>query len=336
MISFFATAPFFHHRKRGDTMNQSLLDLLQQSQKFHSLRQIAESLDVKKNEAEHQIRQLQKTGYQIQFHCLKGYRLKKGYLNSRVISSLLKTEREVFVTANTTSTNDWAASMSRKSEVGSIFLAEQQTRGRGRQGRQWDSPFGEGLFLSVLGYPDLPPCQVMKLTLCAGMAVCKGIEDVTGMSPQIKWPNDIVLEGKKVSGILAEMKAEAEQILHVVMGIGVNVNQTKFPKELNQIATSLKRITGKEWDKNRLAAAICNRMAEYEELLRNHCFPMEEYRKLCVTLGREVRVIRVDSEYSAKALTVTDEGELVVQLPDGAQQTISSGEVSVRGLFGYI
>ncbi len=317
-------------------MNHSLLDLLQQSQKFNSLRQIAEGLGVEKNEAKQQIKQLQKAGYQIQFCCFKGYRLKKGYLNPRVISSLLKTEREVFVAANTTSTNDWAASMSGKTEGGSIFLAERQTKGRGRRGRQWESPFGEGLFLSVLEYPALPPCQVMKLTLCAGMAVCKGIEDVTGILPDIKWPNDIVLEGKKVCGILAEMKAVAEGMVHVVIGIGVNVNQTKFPKELNQIATSLKLITGKEGDKNRLAAAICNRMEEYEGMLRQNGFPMEEYRKLCVTLGREVRVIRVDSEYSAKALTVTEDGELVVLLPDGTQQTISSGEVSVRGLFGYV
>ncbi len=317
-------------------MNQALLDLLQESAEFCSGKTISSCLSMSQMAVWKEIRKLKNTGYDIQVRPRMGYRLKKGYLNPSVISVLLKTKKKIFATACISSTNDWAASMSGKTEEGSLFLAERQTKGRGRQGRQWESPFGEGLFLSVLEYPDLPPCQVMKLTLCAGMAVCKGIEDVTGLSPQIKWPNDIVLEGKKVSGILAEMRTDAERMVHVVIGIGVNVNQTKFSKELNEIATSLKLITGKEWDKNYLVAAICNRIAEYEEMLRNNCFPMEEYRKRCVTLGCEVRVIRVDSEYSAKALTVTEDGGLVVLLPDGTQKKVTSGEVSVRGLFGYV
>ncbi len=317
-------------------MNQPLLDVLQESSEYFSVEKLCKRLNLSPTDVEMKICQLTDTGYEIKFCPPMGYRLKQGYLNGGVISSLLKTKRKVFVTPSTTSTNDWAASMSEKAENGSIFLAERQTKGRGRRGRQWESPFGEGLFLSVLKYPKLPPCQVMKLTLCAGLAVCRGIQDVTGVLPGIKWPNDIVLEGKKVCGILAEMRAEADKMVHVVIGIGVNVNQMGFPEELKEIATSLKLITGKEWDKNRLVAAICNRMEEYEGLLEQNSFPIEEYRSLCVTLGREVRVIKVDSEYSAKAVTITDDGELKVLLPDGTQQIISSGEVSVRGLFGYV
>lgn len=317
-------------------MNQALLNLLQKSQGFCSLKQIAEGLGVPKNEAKKQIKQLQKTGYQISYCYLKGYRLKNGYLNSNTISALLKKERQVFVTSEISSTNDWAASFSGQATHGSLFLAERQRDGRGRRGRKWESPFGEGLFMSVLEYPSLPSEQVMRLTLCAGVAVCRGIFDITGLLPQIKWPNDIVLDGKKVCGILAEMQAEAEQIKHVIIGIGVNVNQDKFPKELQGIATSLKLVTGKEWDKNQLAAAICNRMEEVEELLQNGCFSMEEYGNLCVTLNREVRVITVESEYKATATSVTEDGELVVRLADGSERKVNSGEVSVRGLFGYL
>ncbi|MBE7042133.1 MAG: biotin--[acetyl-CoA-carboxylase] ligase [Ruminococcaceae bacterium] len=259
-----------------------------------------------------------------------------GALNEKTISEHLVKKREVFVKKETTSTNDWAASVSRKAKDGSIFLAERQTKGRGRRGRSWQSDEGGGLFLSVLEYPTLSPNHVSRLTLCAAMAVCRGIGDVTGVLPGIKWPNDIVLNGKKVCGILSEMRAEGEKIIHVVIGIGVNVNQTEFPKELNQIATSLTLETGKEWNKNYLVSAICNRLDEYETFLKENKFPIEEYRTHCVTLGREVCVISVGEEYSAKAISVTEDGELVVCLPDGSPKTIGSGEVSVRGLFGYV
>lgn len=255
-------------------------------------------------------------------------------LNADVIYNFLHPKRKVFVAECVDSTNLWAASMSGKEENGSLFLAERQSAGRGRRGRTWDSS-EEGLFLSILEYPQLQSEQVMRLTLCAGLAVCRGMEDVTGITPNIKWPNDIVLNGKKVCGILAEMRAEGEKIKHVVIGIGVNVNQTEFPRELNSIATSLRLETGKEWDKNQLAFAICNRLDEYECYLKEGCFPIEEYKNLCVTLNRQVRVITVDSEYSAKAISVTKDGELIVQLADGSQKIIGSGEVSVRGLFGY-
>lgn len=262
--------------------------------------------------------------------------MENNHFHSERILNELHRERQIYTAESVSSTNDWAASMSGNALDHSVFLAENQKMGKGRLGRTWESSDGGGLFLSVLEYPLLPPRQVMKLTLCAAMAVCRGIQDVTGFTPGIKWPNDIVLKGKKVCGILSEMRAEGERIVHVVIGIGVNVNQTKFPEELIGIATSLRLITGKEWDKNQLVAAICNRLDEYEAFLNDNSFPIEEYRSLCITLNNEVRVISVDTEYSAKAISVTEEGELVVQLPDGSQKNIGSGEVSVRGLFGYV
>lgn len=256
--------------------------------------------------------------------------------NAEQISALLKYPRQVFVTHTTSSTNDWAAECSGEAKNGSLFLAEQQTKGRGRQGRVWESACGEGLFLSVLQYPSLPPEQVMKLTLCGALAVCNGIEVLTGLAPMIKWPNDIVIGNKKVCGILTEMKVSGERPVHVVTGIGVNVNQKSFPKELQQIATSFFLETGKEWDKNQLTAAICDSLYEMQNLLEDNRFPMEDYRRRCVTLGREVRVISPLGEYPATALEVTENGELIVALADGTRQQVVSGEVSVRGLFGYV
>lgn len=319
-------------------MNHRLLELLQETEGYCSGEKLSESLGISRSAVWKQMNQLREEGYEIESVSRKGYRLKEGYLNKKRICAALsgtKIGQELYLLPSVSSTNDWACEMSGKAADGSVFLAEQQTKGRGRRGKTWISSLKEGLFFSVLLYPPLAPWQVMRITLCAGMAVCKGIYDVTGIQPGIKWPNDIVLEGKKLCGILAEMRAEAERILHVVIGVGVNVNQQKFPEELSEIAASLRIYTGREWDRNQIAAAICNRLEEYEQLLWEDRLPMEEYRTMCVTIGREVRVSSVLEEYRAKAIDVTENGELVTELSDGSRKTVGAGEVSVRGLFGY-
>ena len=319
-------------------MNQQLLELLQQSEGYCSGEAISEQLGITRSAVWKQINQLRREGYEIDSVPRRGYFLQPGYLNQHKIKAGLRGKaigRELYLAACVSSTNDWAGDMSGKAADGSVFLAERQTKGRGRRGKIWDSPLKEGLFFSVLLYPPIAPCQVMRITLCAGLAVCKGVYDVTGIMPGIKWPNDIVLNGKKLCGILAEMRAEAERIVHVVIGIGMNVNQRSFPEELKEIATSLRMHTDREWDRNQLAAAVCSRLEEYEQLLAEDRLPIEEYRSLCVTLGREVRVSSVLEEYQAKAVDITEGGELVVELPDGRKKTVGAGEVSVRGLLGY-
>lgn len=315
-----------------------LLALLQQSPEGCSGQALSREMGVSRSAVWKHVNRLREAGYEITSAPGRGYALRRGYLDAAAITRHLTTRtvgREIYIGATVSSTNDRAREQSGQAGDGAVFCAERQLQGRGRLGRTWDSPMGEGLFMSVLQYPALPPMQVMGLTLCAGLAVCRGIEDVTGVQAMIKWPNDIVLEGKKLCGILAEMQAEAERIVHVVIGIGINVNQEAFPEELSQKGISLRQATGRAWDRNALAAAVCNRLEEYEELLFRGAFPMAEYRERCVTLHREVRVCSVAGEYTARAVEVTENGELVVELPDGSRRTVGAGEVSVRGLFGY-
>ena len=319
-------------------MNQRLLELLQQSEGYCSGEILSEQLGITRSAVWKQINQLREEGYEITSIPRKGYYLKPGYLNCKEIKNWLrgnKIGRHLYVAPSVTSTNDWACEMSGHAEDGSVFLAECQTKGRGRQEKFWSSTLKEGLFFSILLYPPMAPCHVMRMTLCAGMAVCKGIFDVTGIMPGIKWPNDVVWNGKKLCGILSEMRAEAERIIHVIIGIGINVNQKSFSEELNGIGTSLQIITGQEWNRNHLLAAICNRFEEYEQLLLENRLPMDEYRQMCMTLGKKVHVISVLEEYEATAMDVTDEGELIVELPQGVKKSVGSGEVSVRGLLGY-
>ncbi len=319
-------------------MNQRLLELLQQSEGYCSGEALSKKLGITRSAVWKQMKQLREEGYLIHSSSKKGYCLEKGYLNRHEIMEGLqgtKIGRELYLSSCVSSTNEWASEMSGQAADGSVFLAECQTKGRGRKGRIWSSPFKEGLFFSVLLYPPIAPFQVMRITLCAGMAVCKGIYDVAGVMPEIKWPNDIVLDGKKLCGILAEMRAEAERIVHVVIGIGINVNQTSFSEELSSIATSLRLHTGREWNRNQLAAAVCSRLEDYVQLLLEDKFLIEEYRGMCVTLGKEVRVKSVLEEYQAKAVDITDHGELLVELPGGSRKAVGAGEVSVRGLLGY-
>lgn len=315
---------------------EKFLNQLQKTENFCSLGDIAARCGIQLPEVAEQIRSLKREGYEFELQNGTKIRLKRGYLSRSEIADFLKSNRQIFVVPSVDSTNIWAAENSGKAEHGSVFLAEYQTSGRGRRGKSWESSFGTGLFFSVLEYPKLPPWKIPQLTLCAAMAVCFGIYDVTGMLPQIKWPNDIVMEGRKLCGILAELKAVSEHVEHLVIGIGLNVNQDEFSEEISHVATSLKQLTGKEWNRNHLVASICNRMETYESNLLKNCFPMETYRKLCVTLGKKVTVITAEQEFVAEAVTVTEEGGLTVRFPDGSEKTVTSGEVSVRGMLGYV
>lgn len=316
--------------------HQKFLNKLQETEKFYSVGDIADLFELEPQEVSEKIDVLKREGYEFELQNGTKIRLRRGYLSRTEIVGLLNRNRSVFVVPGVDSTNIWAAESNGQAEHGSVFLAEYQTAGRGRRGRSWESSFGTGLFFSVLEYPKLPPWKIPQMTLCAAMAVCFGIYDVTGMLPKIKWPNDIVAEGRKLCGILAELKAVSEQPEHLVIGIGLNVNQDEFSEEISHVATSLKQWTGKEWNRNHLVAAICNRMDTYESMLLNNRFPMETYRQLCVTLGKKVIVRTAEQEMVAEAVTVTEEGGLTVRFSDGTEQTVTSGEVSVRGILGYV
>ena len=226
-------------------------------------------------------------------------------------------------------------------EDGLVILAEEQTEGRGRKGRSFQSPRGKGLYLSALLRPKLSPAQVGDMTAWVAVAVCDGIEAACGVRPRIKWTNDLVLNGKKLCGILTELGLESEtySLDYLVTGIGVNVNHMPedFDEEVRAIATSLAQELGRPVRRAELAAQIIRALDQmYAGFPENKQRYLERYRIDCLTPGNQVQLYTPASRQEAYALSIDDEFRLVVEYSDGRREALSAGEVSVRGMYGYI
>ena len=239
------------------------------------------------------------------------------------------------------STNDLAKTMARQgAPEGTVIIAGHQTGGRGRMGRRFHSPEGAGIYMSVILRPCCRPEELMHLTCAAAEAMCDAVQASHAVRPMIKWINDLVCSGKKLGGILTELVfAPGGTLEAAVVGIGINCLQKTgdFPEELRGIACSLSMVTGNEADPAALAAAMVEALHTMSTgLLSDRKMLLSRYRKDCLTIGQEVQILRSDSCVSARALDVDDWGALVVLLPDGTTETVNSGEVSVRGLYGYV
>ena len=222
---------------------------------------------------------------------------------------------------------------------GTVVVADMQTAGRGRRGRSWDSPAGENIYMSVLLKPEMEPSKAPMLTLVMAYSVAKVLEKNGFEEVQIKWPNDLILSKKKVCGILTEMELNGTEIGHVIIGVGINANQKVFSEELKDKATSLLLEKEKEVERKDLIEQIVSRFSEdYEEFLKsgNLSKLQAEYNKMLVNYKREVRVLSPGNEYEAFALGINELGELLVEKADGSQETVYAGEVSVRGIYGYV
>lgn len=238
------------------------------------------------------------------------------------------------------STNTQAKCMARKGAPhGTVLIAGHQSGGRGRMGRSFSSPAGVGLYLSVILRPGCSAQSLMHLTCAAGIAACDAVETSCGIRPGIKWINDLVLNNRKLGGILTEMSVDAKTGLvdFAVIGIGINClqNTEDFPPELQEIAISLKA-AGCAPDMGHLAAKLLCSLYEMSLHLQEQKIIMAAYRKDCITLGRQVVILREEAKQYGTALDVDSDGALLVLLADGSTCTVNSGEVSVRGLYGYV
>lgn len=221
---------------------------------------------------------------------------------------------------------------------GTLVLADRQSAGRGRRGRSWNSPKGCSIYMSVLLRPDVIPDKASMLTLVMAYSVEESIRRCTGLDVQIKWPNDIVLNGKKLVGILTEMDADINHIHYVVVGVGINVNIKAFPEEIAERATSLQIETGLEIQRSRIVSEIMKQFEQdYERFLESGdlSWLRAAYDERLVNCGREVMIHDGRKPYRAFALGINDTGELQVRLSDGREETVYAGEVSVRGVYGY-
>ncbi len=224
---------------------------------------------------------------------------------------------------------------------GTVAMAVTQTAGRGRRGRSWDSPAGENLYFSLLLTPDIAPDKAPMLTLVMAVAVARGIGALTGHRAEIKWPNDLVMNGKKVCGILTEMRMNQSCIDHVVIGVGVNIKDRVFLEELQDKATALETVCGPDVSicPTRLLEAVLKTFEDlYEEFVAaGDLGPLlKEYNGLLINRDREVKVLDPQGAYNGIARGITNTGELIVELSDGACREVFAGEVSVRGIYGYV
>ena len=288
--------------------------------------------------------QLKKEGYEIESVQNKGYHLVKtpDILSKNELVSIRKTKwvgTEICYFDVTDSTNTQAKSLGEgDAPNGTLVVAGKQESGRGRRGRSFESPAGTGIFMTLLLRPEIEPQNASMLTLVSALAVAKGIEHMVDLPVQIKWPNDIVINGKKVCGILTEMSAQMDYVNYIVIGIGINVSNEEFPEEIKDVATSIYLESGKHVNRAMLIEKIWEEFEDYYELYektQDLSSLVKEYDSYLVNRGQKVRVLDPKEPYEGKAMGITDRGELIVDTWE-ARRLVSAGEVSVRGVYGYV
>lgn len=322
-------------------MKNKILSILLSADGYVSGQALAAELGVSRQAVWKGVNALKESGYEISSTPNKGYRLvsSPGFLNSETIKSHLNTGllgREIIVLETVGSTNDYLKELGNNGcREGVVVAAREQTKGKGRLGRVWQSKRDENIAFSVLLRPEIAPGGVAAVTPLTGLAICKALRETTGLDCKIKWPNDIVVGSKKLVGILTEMSAEFDAVEYIVIGIGINVDQQTFPEEIKNKATSILLETGTHYDKNRLLAKFLDRLEK--ELLRNNLrmsqTSLDEYKELCATIGRSVTFTRGTQKINGTAVEIAENGELKVMLPDGSVCSVYSGEVTVQGIY---
>lgn len=327
-------------------MKKAILEVLKKNKNFFvSGEELSNALGVTRTAVWKYINKLKKEGYKIESVSRKGYKLleEPDILSTEELmieleNSKLGNQIHYFETID--STNNYAKKIAQDGfEEGTIVLSDEQTGGRGRLGRNWVSPPGTGLWMSIILRPNIEPFEAAKITEIAAGAVAKAIDRLTDAEPGIKWPNDIIINKKKVCGILTEMSAELNYINFVVVGIGINVNTEEFPQGIDEIATSIKKATGMHISRKDLFLTI---IREFEGLYYDfiEAGSLEKTIKICkeksVVIGKKVRIINKDKVMIAEALDINKNGELVIRKENGEIINIISGEISVRGINDYI
>ncbi len=326
---------------------EAVLALLRGADGFVSGQRISDELGLSRTAVWKAVQALRADGYAVESVTNRGYRLAAApdRLDRDEICRLLAghpwAERVVLLD-EVDSTNNYAKQLAAGgAPAGTIVIAERQTGGRGRLGRSFASPPGLGLYLSAIFRPEAPPSSLLHLTAVVAEAAVEAIQEAADIRPGIKWTNDLVLERRKLVGILTELSLSAESGLvdYVVTGIGTNCNHTAedFPPDVRPMAVSLRQATGRRVDRNAYAAALIRRLAAADEtLLPEKAAWMARYAADCVTIGRDVRIVRGGETRQAHADGVDGNAALLVTYEDGSKEAVSSGEVSVRGLYGYV
>jgi len=326
-------------------MKGEILKLLKESDGYLSGQELCERFGVSRTAVWKVINQLKEEGYEIEAVRNKGYILKGSadVLSKEELESTIHTKwagAQVAFFEETDSTNNEIRRLAEQGAPhGTLAVAERQLGGKGRRGRVWTSPAGVGIWMSMLLRPQIDPMAASMLTLVMALSTRRGIEKATGLKSEIKWPNDLVLNKKKICGILTEMSTELMEIQYVIPGTGINVNQMEFPDDIKATATSLRIESGKIQKRSEIIAAIMEAFEGYYDTFietQDMSGLIEEYNANLVNLGNEVCVLDPAGEYRGVSEGINKEGALLVRLSDGTLKEIISGEVSVRGVYGYV
>lgn len=318
-----------------------VLSILKDNKSFVSGEKIGIELGVSRASVWKNIKKLQNEGYNIESVTNKGYRLiEDNSLNCEEIMNTIPTKfigKEIIFLLETDSTNTQLKKIGHNNgNEGTVVIAETMTHGRGRLGRTWIAPKFTGLWFSILLRPNILPQNASTITLLAGIATALGIEKSTNLKANIKWPNDIIINNKKVCGILTEMDCEIEKINFIILGIGLNVNIENFPEELKDIATSLFLESGSSICRNTI---LTNILIEFEKLYtefveNNNGFShfCELYESKCINIGNKIRVFGKEI-FDGTGIKITEDGGLLVKRDDtGEEVLVVSGEVSIRNI----
>lgn len=326
-------------------MKGKILWALSHQEGYVSGQELCEELQVSRTAVWKVMNQLKEEGYEIESVPRKGYRIlsRPDVVTAEEVGSRLETKwaaRTLYFYETTGSTNNNAAEYAEQGAAeGTLVIAEEQGTGKGRRGRHWVTPSGSAIAMSMVLRPRISPANVSMVTLVMGLAVAGACREFCGVDAKIKWPNDVVVNGKKICGILTEMFSEVDYIKYLVIGTGINTAVEEFPPELQQTAVSLHRIMGRRPDRAGLIA-VCMKYFEqyYETFLETQDFSglKELYNGLLVGIGGTVRVLEPGNEYTGVSEGIDSRGELLVRREDGSLEAVYAGEVSVRGVYGYV
>ncbi len=326
-------------------MKSEILALLRERGDYVSGQELCGRFNVSRTAVWKAVGQLKKEGFSIEAVQNRGYRLvqEEEVFGQHELESRMDTRwagHPVTYYEVLDSTNLRAKLDAEKgAPQGALVVADMQTAGRGRRGRSWSSPAGTNAYFTLILKPDFEPDKASMLTLVMAMAVAEGIREACGLEALIKWPNDIVVGGKKVCGMLTELSVQQEYIQHVVVGAGVNVGIQEFPPEIADTAACLEEECGRRVPRAQLIVHIMKAFEKYyEKFMETLDFSVlkEAYDNRLVNCGREVCVLDPKGEYTGISRGINSVGELLVELPDGSERTVYAGEVSVRGIYGYV
>ena len=333
-----------HRARKWIDMKTEILTMLRQKDGYLSGQELCDHFGVSRTAIWKAINQLKEAGYEIKAVPNKGYHLEAApdvmsaeELMSRRTTRWVGEKIVYYDTIN--STNTRAKQLAEEGyPSGTLVVADAQTEGRGRRGRSWQSAQADTISMTLMIKPEIAPDNASMLTLVAALAICKAIIQVAELPAQIKWPNDIVVNGRKVVGILTEMSAQVDYINHIVIGVGVNVHNAFFPEELQEMATSLYRESGKRYSRAEIIEAFLEYFEEYYEqflLTEDLSAIVNEYNRYSVNREQFVRVLDPKEPFEGQAMGINKRGELIVDTWQ-SRKLVSSGEVSVRGIYGYV